>query len=257
MAQPPGVGISFTEAQGFSVLGKFLGTVAAPYPISMVRQVGNTAPGVNNRVPEPSDGDFIVMSSLSMPRLSTNLTTFADNAFTGSITGNALTVTAIQRGTVPIGSLFIDTSYPSAVAAGTIITSQISGTPNGIGVYSVSVSQNLTSRALYAGIRFDMAPAQWEVQLDIHGPNSMQNARTIDTLIRSDYAVDFFAAQGLPIVPLYCGDPRQAAWENSEQQMEFRWVMEVCLEIDVIITVPQQFADQVKINLIEADDLPS
>jgi hypothetical protein len=257
MAQPPGVLISFTEAQGFTVLGNFLQSICGPSPLPVIRQIGNTAPGVNSRVPEPIGGDFIVMSSLSQPRLATNLTTYADNIFSGSITGTTLTVSAVTRGVVPIGALFIDSNFPSGVAPGTTIVSQLNDTSCGVGTYKVSKAQTLTARMLYAGIRTDIAAAEWLVQLNVHGPNSGNNVRTIDTLFRSEYAVDYFTAQKQPIAPLYCDDPRQATWENAEQQMEFNWTIDLHMEIDVAIGTQQQFADRVKVPAINAGALPS
>jgi hypothetical protein len=255
MAQPAGVTISFTEAQGFTVLGNFLQSICAPSPLPIVRQIGNTAPGVNSRVPEPAGGDFIVMSSLSQPRLATNLTTYSDVIFTGSVAVNVLTVTAVAQGTIEIGSLFLDGNYPPVVLPGSMITGQLTGSPGGIGTYSVSGVQTVSSGTLYAGIRTDVATAEWIVQLNIHGPNSANNTRTIDTLFRSDYAVDYFTAQGQPLAPLYCDDPRQATWENAEQQMEFDWTIDLHMEIDVAIGTPQQFADVVTVRVTDASTL--
>lgn len=256
MAQPPGVTIAFTEAQGFVILGNFLRSICAPSPLPVIRQIGNTAPGVNSRVPQPIVGDFIVMSSLSQPRLATNLTTYADNIFSGSISGSILTVSTVTRGIVPIGAIFIDSNYPSGVTVGTTIIGPISGVTCGAGAYNVSVPQTLSARTLYAGVRQDVAAAEWLVQLNVHGPNSANNVRMIDTLFRSDYAVDYFTAQGQPIAPLYCDDPRQATWENAEQQMEFDWTIDLHMEIDVAIGTHQQFADQVKVPALNARTLP-
>jgi hypothetical protein len=250
---PPGITSSFTEAQGFQAVGNFLQSICSPTPIEVIRQIGNTAPGVNNRVPEPINGDFIVMSSLRQPRLATNLETYADNVFVGSVAANALTVTSITRGSVPLGAILLDGTYPPILLPNTTILSQLMGTAGGIGVYMLSNSQTLSSQTLYAGVASRVAAAQWTVQVDIHGPNSMNNARVVETLTRSEYAVDFFAGQNPAIVPMYAGDPHQAPWQNEEQQIELRWVLDLEFQINVIIGTPQQFADQVKVTTVEAD----
>jgi hypothetical protein len=66
------------------------------------------------------------------------------NSFTGSIQGNQLTVTAITSGTIVAGT----TITGGTIAASTMITGQISGTPGGIGVYSINNSQNVASLAI-------------------------------------------------------------------------------------------------------------
>jgi len=63
---------------------------------------------------------------------------------TGSITGNVLTMTAVT-GTMVNGTTLTGTG----VAAGTMVQSQISGTPGGIGAYAVTIgSQNVASTAI-------------------------------------------------------------------------------------------------------------
>lgn len=58
-------------------------------------------------------------------------------SFTGSITGNVLTITAVGSGVAVVGGTLSGTS----VASGTMITSQLSGTPGGIGTYEVSIPE--------------------------------------------------------------------------------------------------------------------
>ena len=257
MAEPPGVTISFTEEQGFQALGQFLQQILAPAPVTVIRQRGQTVgtafpPGTNTGVPEPADGDFVVMSSMGLERLEFNETTFRDVIIVGSISGNVLTVSRVTRGSVQIGALLTDSSQPFNVAAGTSIVRQLSGAPGGIGQYQVSVEQVLPSETMYAGVRSDLVGSNWRVQLDVHGPNSLQNTTTIETLFFSEYAADFFRDTGLPMAPLYCGEAHQAPFMNAEQQAEYRWVMDVVLETGAVVSTPQQFADQVKVKTVEA-----
>jgi hypothetical protein len=75
-------------------------------------------------------------------------TTLMGGSFTGSITGTTMTVTAVASGKIRPGHTITGTT----VALGTTVISQVSGTTNGVGDYTVSVSQTVTSRALTAGM---------------------------------------------------------------------------------------------------------
>jgi hypothetical protein len=64
---------------------------------------------------------------------------------TGTITDNVMTITVVGSGTVQIGALVTGTG----VATGTRVASQVSGTPNGVGVYLVTIpGQAVTSTTL-------------------------------------------------------------------------------------------------------------
>lgn len=63
---------------------------------------------------------------------------------TGSISGTTLTVTAVTSGTLKAGQPIAG----SGVTAGTVILAQLTGTPGGIGTYSVSASQTAASTTI-------------------------------------------------------------------------------------------------------------
>lgn len=66
-------------------------------------------------------------------------------AFTGSVSGNVLTVTAMASGAVAIGGALSG----SGIASGTIVQSQLTGSVSGsVGTYTVSVPQQVTSGSL-------------------------------------------------------------------------------------------------------------
>ena len=65
-------------------------------------------------------------------------------AFTGSISGTTLDVTALSSGTIVIGQ----TISGSGVAADTTVTGFVSGTNGGTGTYTVSTSQTVSSESL-------------------------------------------------------------------------------------------------------------
>ncbi len=75
-------------------------------------------------------------------------TTLVGGSFTGLITGTTMTVTAVASGKIMPGHTITGTT----VALGTTVVSQDSGTTNGVGNYTVSVSQTVTSRTLTAGM---------------------------------------------------------------------------------------------------------
>jgi hypothetical protein len=60
---------------------------------------------------------------------------------TGSIADNVLTVTAVASGTLVVGGTLSGTG----VATGTQIVAQLSGTPGGIGTYSVNIGEQTVS----------------------------------------------------------------------------------------------------------------
>lgn len=75
----------------------------------------------------------------------TQTPTFASpGAFTGSIAGTTLTVTALASGALQPGQ----TISGSGVGSGTMLTAQLTGTEGGIGTYSVSRSQTVASVAM-------------------------------------------------------------------------------------------------------------
>jgi hypothetical protein len=71
--------------------------------------------------------------------------------FTGSISANTLTVTAVASGTLAVGN----TLYGPGIAGSTTITNQLTGTTGGVGTYTVTssstTSQTVASTTIYAG----------------------------------------------------------------------------------------------------------
>lgn len=70
--------------------------------------------------------------------------TIALNSVTGSIVGTVLTVSAVGTGALAPGQTLSGTGVDPA----TVIVSQTSGTTGGVGVYAVSVSQNIASETI-------------------------------------------------------------------------------------------------------------
>lgn len=224
-----------TQSNIFVALRSFLIAILPP-SVEVVQ-------GQDNRVPEPQCDDYVLMVPILRNRLSTNIHTPRDVSFVGSIAGTTLTVTEMTLGSIEVGQVL----FGSGVTTGTTITALGTGT-GGIGTYTVSQTQTVAAGALASGSEDIMQPTQVTVQLDVHGPNSGDNAQTISTLMRDPVGVDLFAASGIDIAPLYADDPKQMPFVNGEQQWEWRWIVDAVLQVNASLNVPQQFAESVSIS---------
>lgn len=139
--------------------------------------------GQDNRVPEPSMPNFVVMTPLLRKRLATNIVTTHD------------------------------------------------GFPDG-----------------QPGTRNDTQKTQLTVQLDVHGPQSGDNAQVLSTMLRSDIACNYFAEIDADISPLFTSDPRQVPYLNGEQQIENRWTVDFELQANIAVQTAQDFADTLTIR---------
>ncbi len=201
-----------------------------------------------NRVPEPRAGDFVVMTEILRRRLATNVDLPQDVEFDGSIAGTTMTVSAVHAGEITIGA----TVFGPGVAANTRITSFVSGA-GGTGTYTVAPSQTVGSGPLSAGGEVHTQEMEVTVQLDVHGPNSADNASVISTLFRDTYATAFFALTSSEIAPLHADDPRQIPFWNGEQQVETRWVVDAKLQANVSMRTPLQSANDPDFDLTTYD----
>lgn len=206
-----------------------------------------------NRVPEPKGTEYVVMTPTVFPRLRTNIDRSADVRFIGSLAGTTLTVTDLTFGAVLDGA----TLFGTGVTAGTKIVEQITGSPGGTGTYEVSLSQTLSSRVLASGGKGVEQGTQCEVQLDFHSDSGAGGdmANTVSALFRDAYGVQQFADQSpnYGVVPLYADDPRQAPFINDQQQWEWRWTVQAMLQANIVVSVPQQYADAVDVDVISVD----
>jgi hypothetical protein len=205
-----------------------------------------------NRVPEPQGVNFVTMNAIRRPRLSTNVDLPADVVFTGSIAGTTLTVTEIEQGAIAVGA----TVFGTGVAANTTVTAFGSGS-GGIGTYTVSPSQTVGSETLAAGSNDITQSADIVIRLNVHGDpandQSADNAQIISTLFRDEFATSFFAALDIGVSPLYADDPQQVPFENDQSQIEMRWIVDLHLQADQVVVVPQQFASAATVDVISVD----
>lgn len=233
--------VSITEANVFKVLGDFI-TSIVPATCKVMR-------GQRNRVAQPPNTDHVVMWPLLRPRLATNEIADTDIAFNGSINLQVLTVSQMMRGTISQNLVVSG----EGVALGTQIGTQISGIPGGAGTYNVTPSQSVAGTVMQAGYRGEMQRTQVNIQLDVHGPASADNAQAIATLFRSPYAADQFLASGIDMQPLYVNDPKQLPFINGEQQYEDRWILDVVLQINPVVNVQQQYAGALEASIMNTE----
>lgn len=235
--------LSVTEFQAFTSLTTFL-MANLPPTVTVWR-------GQANRVVEPVGKDFVVMTATIRGRLETNVDTYLDSAFVGSITGGTMTVTGTLFGSVvpTTGTLVGGTG----VVYGTSILGQLTGSVGGTGTYAVAPAQQVLQGTMAAGVKTALMPTKLTIQLDVHGPSSGDNAQVLATLLRDEYAVDAFATYGPDVTPLYTDDPRQVPFKNAEDQWEERWIVDAHLQVNPIVTLPQQFAAALAATLVELE----
>lgn len=246
--------LSLTEAQEFAILRTVLtGILPAGTPV---------VKGQVNRVAQPQASNFCVYWPLRMPRLGTNVTEFYDNIFTGSIAGSTLTVSSIQRRESALfAGMGLTDGTAGLLAGSTTLGAQLTGSVGGTGTYVVTPAQVLGAETLYAGVRADLTPTEWVVQLDVHGPASADYTRVIEGLFRSEYGVDAFIAAGesqapavyFTVIPLYADEPRQLPFNNDQQQVEDRWSLDLHVQINPVVSTQQDFADQIEATAVPAD----
>ena len=105
------------------------------------------------------------------------------------------------------------------------------------------LATNTESYDLAAGTLAETQETDVTIQADVHGPTAADNASRISTLFRSQIGVAAFQAAGNIACPLYTSDPRQMPFENGEQQTEERWSIDLTMQANVSVTVPQDFAE--------------
>ena len=94
---------------------------------------------------------------------------------------------------------------------------------------------------------------QWPCQIDCYGERASEFASIIGTLIRSDYACEWFSCNGPVLSPLYCSEPKQTAMVNGEQQYEDRWTLDFIGQYNPIVSTPLDFMDNITVGIVAAD----
>ncbi|KVS50696.1 hypothetical protein WK39_27945 [Burkholderia cepacia] len=86
------------------------------------------------------------------------------------------------------------------------------------------------------------------VQIDVHGPASGDTVQVIATLWRDPFASDALTAAGIDIAPLYSSEPRQMPFLNEARQVEPRWSVDLVMQVNPLVTVPQDFAAALEVG---------
>ncbi|MFM0141736.1 phage neck terminator protein [Paraburkholderia sp. RL18-085-BIA-A] len=232
--------LSLTESQTLTALRSFL--------LSVLPAGTEVVKGQDNRVSEPVGPNFVTMTPLLKSRLSTNVNTAQDCAFNGAISGNTLTVSSMILGAIALNA----TLFGPNVLVGTTITGNVTGN-GGVGTYTVSPAQTVAQQVMACGTQTMLQATKVTVQIDVHGPNSSDNAQIITTAFRDSYATDFFQSTGYDVSPLYADDARQMPFLNGEQQIEERWSIDAVLQTNPVLTLPQQYASELNVNIIDVD----
>lgn len=222
------VTINYTEADAIAALRGLILTIV-PTGTEVIRAQAN-------RVPEPKGSDFVLMTVILRTRLSTNVDITQDVIFNGSIAGTILTYDPPSFGDLRPGvqvwgipNIVTDTEIVSVDSATTA---------------TVNISQSVPHGPLYAGYKTVLQAVELRIQLDVHGPASGDSAQKLSTLLRDEFATSYFDSIELDLMTLYPGDPRQVPFITGEAQWEERWVLDVSLQANQVVQVPQQFADE-------------
>jgi hypothetical protein len=237
---------SITQSQIQTVLGDVLQSILPGIDV---------VAGQANRVSEPSTSDFIVMWPGARERLGTNITVYADCTFIGSASGTALTVTAVQGGTIANGAPLF---WPVAPYSGLTIAYQNGGGTGGPGVYTLSGPLSIGSGPMAAGQAIVTQPAKITFQLDFHSAvlaDSSDMIAAVTTLFRSEQATteSLFDSEATGVWPLWADDAKQLGWTNAEQQWETKWTLDAHLECNQSVPWPQQFSSQLTVSFVQAD----
>jgi hypothetical protein len=140
--------LNFAQYVGLGVAGYMRGGNISAIPLATLQAIAGTITlSINGNVVTSAAinltgaASFSAAAALIQAAINVN-----DAAFTGSITGNVLTVTAVTSGALAVGQ----TLAGGGVLAGTVITTLGTGT-GGTGTYNLATSQTVASIALTAG----------------------------------------------------------------------------------------------------------
>jgi hypothetical protein len=101
-----------------------------------------------------------------------------------------------------------------------------------------------------AGVKNILTPTQYRMQIEFYGDDAAAWANTVQALFRDSFATEIFPAT---IQPLFADDPIQIPLIDGEAQYTQRWQLEAVMQYNPVVSVPQEFADQLQIGLKEVD----
>lgn len=228
---------SITQDNINTALGNFLQTIL-PAGVKVID-------GQVNRVASPK-GDYCVMWPLRRPRLATNVVTSADLSYLGFIEATTMIVDQVYFGEIEVGQPV----HGGGALPGTTVVAFGTG-DGGAGSYEIQPGQTAAGPHFHYGSQTIEQSTEIVMQIDVHGPASGDNAQTISTLFRDEYGVRLFAGTG--VTPLYCEDPRQMPFTTAASQYEDRYTIDVHMQADPTIGVPQQYADEACVTIVSVE----
>lgn len=93
-----------------------------------------------------------------------------------------------------------------------------------------------------------IGPKRLMIQADFYGESAGDWCAAVKTVWKTPYAVAQFPAG---IAPLYCDDGRESPLITGEEQYQRRWILGLMLQYNPIVIVPQQAADELKMNTVQ------
>lgn len=91
------------------------------------------------------------------------------------------------------------------------------------------------------------------MQISLFGPASSNQMQLVTALWRDMQAVDYFRNQSVPVCPLTTSTTRQLGFITGERQYEDCWSVDLSMQVNLTVTMPQQFATSIPVTLIEVD----
>jgi hypothetical protein len=115
----------------------------------------------------------------------------------------------------------------------------------------VKIRQNQIVRSYdaTAGVMNVERDTEYKYQVDCYGPSAPDYADIIAIAWSSLWACDYFAGNlatptpgaPLPVTPLYAEEPQQLNIVNAEMQYESRFMLQLHLQSDQVVSLPQDF----------------
>ena len=104
------------------------------------------------------------------------------------------------------------------------------------------------------GVRTIEQSLEYVLQVDCFGDFASDWCTVLDVMFRSDESCAFFDPYGL--APLFNDGPTQAPFVNGEGQYELDWLLRLHFQFNPQMTLPVQFMDSAKIQLVNAGTYP-
>lgn len=95
-------------------------------------------------------------------------------------------------------------------------------------------------------------PSRIDVQVDFYGELSSDYCKAVKSAFRTMWATSQFPKN---IQPLYASDGIQSPMISGEAQWQSRWTLTVSLQYNPVVTVPQEFADELGVHETIAADV--